>query len=35
LHCRVCGADYPVEGLVEDMDDALEDALADIPCDRI
>jgi hypothetical protein len=29
-----CGAEFPFDKYVESMDDAFEDEIADVPCDR-
>ncbi len=35
LCCRACGAEYPVADFRERIDEAVEESLADIPCDRL
>jgi len=33
--CRSCGAQYPVEEVLDQMNDTMETLLANIQCDRI
>lgn len=35
LRCRACGAEHPVADFREQIDEAIEEALADTPCDRL
>ncbi|MFP4030565.1 MAG: dual CXXC motif small (seleno)protein [Desulfococcaceae bacterium] len=33
--CRDCDARFSLEELTDEMDDAMEEALANIPCNRL
>ncbi len=35
LRCGACGAEYPLADFRERIDEAVEESLADIPCDRL
>jgi hypothetical protein len=35
MRCRACGASHRLERISQRMDDALEELLAAIPCDRL
>ncbi len=35
MRCRVCGAEFSLEGIIDLLDRNLEDELANIPCDRL
>jgi len=35
LRCRACGARFSLSDFRGQIDEALEEALADIPCDRL
>ncbi len=35
LRCRACDAEYPLADFRERIDEAIEETLADIPCDRL
>ncbi|MFV9645374.1 MAG: dual CXXC motif small (seleno)protein [Desulfobacterales bacterium] len=35
MRCKSCRTKYPVEKFAGSMDKSLEEALADIPCDRL
>jgi len=35
LRCRSCSARYPLEAMAGEMDDALEEYLANIPVNRL
>lgn len=35
LHCPDCGAQFPVEDYLQCMDEALEEYLGSVYCDRI
>ena len=34
LRCKSCGAEYPIEKFADRVDDIIEEALANIPCNR-
>ncbi|MEF8889497.1 MAG: dual CXXC motif small (seleno)protein [Desulfohalobiaceae bacterium] len=35
LRCRACGAEYNLERYVREMDETWEEAVGNIPCDRL
>jgi len=35
LCCRACGAEYNLERYVREMDETWEEAVGNIPCDRL
>jgi hypothetical protein len=35
LRCKVCGGEFTVDDLVDDQDEEIEEAVANIPADRV
>lgn len=35
LHCEKCGKDFPLQQYIPEMDDALEQFMENVYCDRV